>query len=245
MKLTKKTWIIIAAVAVVGVAGFIIWKKKKAAAMEAGESTGEPGEEKAPETAKAGASKAPAATPKAPEAEKATTTGVPVSSALAAKLQTPPGTVLKSQVPIKTTAAPVIAPTVTKYTAPTTSKIVTPTAPVPVKTTAPAPVKTTAPVPVKTTAPAPVKTTAPAPVTTPTGTGGTFSNAVLESTRKQTILHVKPKKLFTKGSKIKVTGKLYNGVFNVWNVYTGNATLDAVYIDTPFKGVDTGTVTKV
>lgn len=238
MKLTKRTWIIIAAVAVVGVAGFIVWKKRKAAAMEAGEETGEPGEEKAPETAKTGTSATPAA-------EKPTSAGVPVSSAMAEKLKTQPGAVIKTQVPVKT-----LAP-VTTYSAPTTSRVVTPVAkPVvaaPVKTTAPvAPVRTTAPVaaPVKTTAPvaAPVKTAAP--VAAPAG-GGTFSNAVLDTTRKQTILHVKPKKLFVKGSKVKVAGKLYNGTFNVWNVYTGNATLDAIYIDTPFKGVDSGTVTKV
>jgi hypothetical protein len=209
-KLSKKTWIIIAASAVsLGVIGFIVWKKKKAAASitEAGEGEEETeGKEVSKDTTKA---------PATPSGN----TGI--------------GSMLKTA--LGNTAAATTQPAVAKTLVPAVTKKDAPVIKAPVK-----PALIVKPATVIKPAIAPAKTTN-APVITSTGK---FSKAVKDTVKGKTILHVTPKKAFTTGMKVKVAGKVYNGVFAIYNVYPGNSTLDAIYVDTPFKADDSGTVTK-
>jgi hypothetical protein len=87
-----------------------------------------------------------------------------------------------------------------------------------------------------------VKTSAP--TTTTTGVSGSYSKAVLDESKKKTILHVKPKNLFKVGDSVKVAGNTYKGTYKVWYIYKSNPSLDAVYIETPFVSDDAGTITK-
>ncbi|MDD4970773.1 MAG: LPXTG cell wall anchor domain-containing protein [Paludibacter sp.] len=87
-------------------------------------------------------------------------------------------------------------------------------------------------------------TTAPATSPATSGTGGKFTQVVKDTTKSKAILIVKPKGLFKVGDPVKVTGKVYNGTYPVWYVYTKGPDWDNVYLDTPFISDDSGTAVK-
>jgi hypothetical protein len=87
------------------------------------------------------------------------------------------------------------------------------------------------------------KTSAPADTSLPAGTGKVL-RAVKDESKGKAILRVSPKGLFKTGDTAKVKGSVYNGSFRVWYVFKSHATEDGVYIDTPYKGDDVGTISK-
>ena len=134
-------------------------------------------------------------------------------------------------IPLTPKPAPSPVPDVL-ITTPATPKVVTPVAPV---------------VKPAVTQPTNVMTTAKT-VTSPQPIGGapvmTFSKVEKDGTKGKAIVWVNTKKAFKVGDTIKITGKVYKGSYKVWYIFTGNTTMDAVYIDTPFISTDSGTVTK-
>jgi hypothetical protein len=157
---------------------------------------------------------------------KPTPAPVPISTAIKAEInQSQP---VSTPAPVVKTVTPIPAPAPVVAQAPIVlPPSMTPVTPAVVKTV------TTPSVP----APAPTPTSMPAGV-------AKMLRAVEDSTQHKAILRVTPKNLFAVGNTVKVSGSVYNGSFKIWYIYKAHATEDALYIETPFKGTDVGTVTK-